>query len=73
MRHVLGTSSGLIRLVASARMSPFPSVLPEPGITPLRGGPVLRWGVLAPGRIAGGFVWALHHHTDQREIGRAHV
>ncbi|RYZ44196.1 MAG: Gfo/Idh/MocA family oxidoreductase [Myxococcaceae bacterium] len=32
----------------------------------MRGGPALRWGVLAPGRIAGGFVWALHHHTDQR-------
>ncbi len=47
-------------------MSAFPSVLPEPDFTPLRGGPVLRWGVLAPGRIAGGFVWALHHHTDQR-------
>lgn len=26
----------------------------------------MRWGVLAPGRIAGGFVWALHHHTEQR-------
>jgi len=49
-----------------AHMSHFPTVLPEPDITPLRGGPVLRWGVLAPGRIAGGFVWALHHHTDQR-------
>jgi len=47
-------------------MSVFPSVLPEPDITPLRGGRVLRWGVLAPGRIAGAFVWALHHHTDQR-------
>ncbi|RKH74172.1 gfo/Idh/MocA family oxidoreductase [Corallococcus aberystwythensis] len=32
----------------------------------MRGGPALRWGVLAPGRIAGGFVWALHRHTDQR-------
>ncbi|WNG13401.1 Gfo/Idh/MocA family protein [Cystobacter fuscus] len=47
-------------------MSVFPSALPEPDITPLRGGPVLRWGVLAPGRIAGAFVWALHQHTDQR-------
>ncbi|MDC0707164.1 Gfo/Idh/MocA family oxidoreductase [Stigmatella sp. ncwal1] len=47
-------------------MSLFPTTLPEPDFTPLRGGPVLRWGVLAPGRIAGGFVWALHHHTGQR-------
>jgi predicted dehydrogenase len=59
-------------------MPALPSVLPEPDITPLRGGPVLRWGVLAPGRIAGGFTWALHHHTEQRvhavasrESGRA--
>ncbi|WP_434386341.1 Gfo/Idh/MocA family protein [Melittangium boletus] len=47
-------------------MSPFPATLPPPDVIPLRGGPVLRWGVLAPGRIAGGFVWALHQHTDQR-------
>jgi predicted dehydrogenase len=47
-------------------MRPFPTVLPEPDLTPLRGGPTLRWGVLAPGRIAGAFAWALHTHTDQR-------
>ncbi|WP_347402499.1 Gfo/Idh/MocA family protein [Corallococcus macrosporus] len=47
-------------------MSAFPTDLPPADATPLRGGPVLRWGVLAPGRIAGGFVWALHRHTDQR-------
>jgi predicted dehydrogenase len=47
-------------------MKAFPSALPEPDITPLRGGPVLRWGVLAPGRIAGSFVSTLHRHTDQR-------
>ncbi|WP_233585289.1 Gfo/Idh/MocA family protein [Corallococcus sp. CA054B] len=47
-------------------MSAFPSTLPHVEAIPLRGGPVLRWGVLAPGRIAGGFVWALHRHTDQR-------
>ena len=49
----------------------FPTALPEPDITPLRGGRVLRWGVLAPGRIAGGFVWALHQHTDQRVLAVA--
>ncbi|WP_193347222.1 Gfo/Idh/MocA family protein [Corallococcus soli] len=47
-------------------MSLFPTTLPPAEAIPLRGGPVLRWGVLAPGRIAGGFVWALHQHTDQR-------
>ncbi|WP_224363807.1 Gfo/Idh/MocA family protein [Hyalangium versicolor] len=47
-------------------MSSFPSALPEPDFTPLRGGRALRWGILAPGRIAGGFAWALHRHTDQR-------
>ena len=47
-------------------MASFPTALPEPDLAPLRGGHRLRWGVLAPGRIAGGFVWALHHHTSQR-------
>lgn len=40
--------------------------LPEPRIIPLRGGPVLRWGVLAPGEIARDFVTTLHANTDQR-------
>lgn len=40
--------------------------LPAPIVTPLRGGPVLRWGVLAPGEIAGDFVTTLHANTDQR-------
>jgi predicted dehydrogenase len=47
-------------------VSTFPAALPPFEAIPLRGIPTLRWGVLAPGRIAGGFVWALHHHTDQR-------
>ncbi|MGE6761074.1 Gfo/Idh/MocA family protein [Corallococcus interemptor] len=47
-------------------MSDFPSTLPSVEALPLRGGPTLRWGVIAPGRIAGGFVWALHRHTGQR-------
>ena len=34
--------------------------------TPLRGGPTLRWGVLAPGRIATDFVETLHRNSDQR-------
>jgi predicted dehydrogenase len=42
------------------------SSLPEPIHVPLRGGPTLRWGVLAPGGIARDWVGALHTHTDQR-------
>ena len=42
------------------------TILPAPRITPLRGGPVLRWGVLAPGEIANDFVTTLHANTDQR-------
>ena len=32
---------------------------------PLRGGPVLRWGILAPGVIATKFARSLKRHTDQ--------
>lgn len=46
----------------------FPSALPEPSTVALRGGPVLRWGILAPGEIAGDFTHALHTHTDQRVV-----
>jgi predicted dehydrogenase len=42
--------------------------LPTARVTPLRGGPVLRWGVLAPGEIANDFVTTLHANTDQRVI-----
>ena len=47
-------------------MSSFPTTLPESRSTPLRGGPTLRWGVLAPGGIANDFVATLHANTDQR-------
>jgi len=42
--------------------------LPISRVTPLRGGPVLRWGVLAPGQIANDFVTTLHANTDQRVV-----
>ena len=42
--------------------------LPEPGVTPLRGGPALRWGVLAPGDIARDFTATMHANTDQRVV-----
>jgi predicted dehydrogenase len=40
--------------------------LPSPRVLPLVGGPVLRWGVLAPGEIARDFVSTLHANTEQR-------
>lgn len=52
-------------------MSTFPTALPEAEVTPLRGGPVLRWGILAPGDIAKDFVTAMHKHTDQRAVAVA--
>ena len=47
-------------------MSRLPASLPVPDSVPLRGGPVLRWGIIAPGRIAGEFATGLRRHTDQR-------
>jgi len=46
-------------------------ILPTPTATPLRGGPTLRWGVMAPGGIATDWVAALHKHTDQRVVAVA--
>ncbi len=45
--------------------------LPQAEFAPLRGGPVLRWGVLAPGRIAANWVDAVHGNTDQRVVAVA--
>jgi predicted dehydrogenase len=44
------------------------AALPEPRFPDPREAPVLRWGVLAPGEIAGDFVSALSTHTDQRVV-----
>jgi predicted dehydrogenase len=52
-------------------MPNFPTSLPKPQVVPLRGGPRLRWGVLAPGDIAKDFVTAMHRHTDQRAVAVA--
>lgn len=52
-------------------MTSAPLILPAPRSQPLRGGPVLRWGVAAPGGIAADFVHALHTHTDQRVVSVA--
>lgn len=52
-------------------MTEFPTALPTPTTFPLRGGPVLRWGILAPGDIAKDFVHAVHGHTDQRIVAVA--
>ena len=43
-----------------------PFEFPAPEFAPLRGGPVLRWGIIAPGNIAGQFATGLRTHTDQR-------
>ncbi|AZZ49549.1 Gfo/Idh/MocA family protein [Rathayibacter rathayi] len=42
--------------------------LPEPRLPSLLDSPVLRWGVIAPGSIAGSFVDALQKHTRQRVV-----
>ena len=45
--------------------------LPEPRFPDPRDAPVLRWGVLAPGWIAGHFVGSLKRHTNQRVVAVA--
>ena len=52
-------------------MSNLVTSLPEPRFAPLRGGPVLRWGVLAPGAIATAWVQTVHANTDQRVVAVA--
>jgi predicted dehydrogenase len=47
------------------------SWFPEPAVTPLRGGPVLRWGVVAPGGIADYFAATVLANTDQRIVAVA--
>lgn len=41
---------------------------PEPDVAPLRGGPVLGWGVIGPGEIANDFTATLHANSDQRVL-----
>ena len=41
---------------------------PVPGVHALRGGPVLRWGVIGPGEIANDFTTTLHANSDQRVV-----
>ncbi|MFZ0709404.1 MAG: Gfo/Idh/MocA family oxidoreductase [Terrimicrobiaceae bacterium] len=52
-------------------MDGFPTTLPTPRFLKANGGPVLRWGVLAPGEIAAAFTHTLHTHTDQRVVAVA--
>lgn len=47
------------------------TTLPSPRVTPLRGGPTLRWGVLAPGEIANDWVTTVHANSDQRVVAVA--
>ena len=43
-------------------------LLPQPRVPDPRDAPSLRWGVLAPGTIAGDFVDGLARHTGQRVV-----
>jgi predicted dehydrogenase len=49
-------------------MSPLPSALPTSRIPDPATAPPLRWGILAPGGIAGSFVTALAAHTRQQVV-----
>jgi predicted dehydrogenase len=42
--------------------------LPTPTNAPLLGGPVLRWGIVAPGGIGHDWVAAVREHTDQQIV-----
>ena len=50
------------------RMPAFPASLPAARTPDPMAAPPLRWGVLAPGRIAGAFVDALRTNTRQRLV-----
>lgn len=65
--------TGLSRRCRSSRvplrtMSDFPSALPVSRVPDPRSAPALRWGILAPGGIAGQFVDALGRHTAQQVV-----
>jgi len=45
--------------------------LPEPRFAPLRGGPVVRWGILAPGAIAADWARTVRANTDQSIVAVA--
>jgi predicted dehydrogenase len=49
-------------------MTSAPAAMPNSRIPDPRTAPSLRWGVLAPGWIAGSFVAALAEHTAQRVV-----
>lgn len=46
-------------------MTVLPAALPDPNPSPLRGGATLRWGVMAPGGIAGAWARTVLGNTDQ--------
>ncbi len=49
-------------------MTAFPETLPTARTPDPMAAPALRWGVLAPGGIASGFVDAMNRHTRQRVV-----
>jgi len=49
----------------------FPSGHAMGSLVAYAGGPILRWGILAPGEIAAAFTHTLHTNTDQRVVAVA--
>ena len=49
----------------------MPDWFPSVTVPPLRGGPTLRWGVMAPGEIAGDFTTTVRANTDQQIVAVA--
>jgi predicted dehydrogenase len=52
-------------------MDAFPSTLPTPQFLKTTGGPILRWGILAPGEIAAASTHTLRTNTDQQVVAVA--
>jgi len=49
-------------------MAAAPRTLPHPRIGALTGAPILNWGILGPGDIAGSFAESVLSHTEQRIV-----
>jgi predicted dehydrogenase len=57
--------------MSTASAHPFPTTLPEPRFPDPREAPTLRWGILAPGWIAGLFADTVLANTGQRIVAVA--
>ena len=61
-----GAEQRTVGMATSLPVSNLPSSFPTARTPDPMDAPPLRWGVLAPGRIAGSFIDAMHKHTRQR-------